>query len=269
MKFLISGVGGPAGASLRAQLQERGHEVIGCDLAPGAGDLACPRADSLDLVPFLRAAVLRHRVDVFVPTVQDELLAVAVAAPVIGARMVVSDARAVGIAADKWLSAVCLAQRGVAVPRTYPVDAPAEFAYPLVVKPRVSRGGRGVQVVESAAELPALDHSLLVQEFAPGAEFCPQLYIGADGHITSVVLRKTALKEGRVGNAAAVVRDTDTAVDALARQVAQALGLRGPVDMDIRYTAAGKPVLLEVNARFGANSAHAPELLDALLAEVS
>ena len=36
----------------------------------------------------------------------------------------------------------------------------------------------------------------------------------------------------------------------------------------LRRRADGVPVVLEVNARFGANSAHAPELLDAALASV-
>lgn len=37
--------------------------------------------------------------------------------------------------------------------------------------------------------------------------------------------------------------------------------------MDIRRDADGTPVVLEVNSRFGANSASAPELLAAVLAE--
>jgi carbamoyl-phosphate synthase large subunit len=42
--------------------------------------------------------------------------------------------------------------------------------------------------------------------------------------------------------------------------------LTGPVDVDIRRLADGTPVVLEVNARFGANSTYAPELLDMALA---
>jgi carbamoyl-phosphate synthase large subunit len=37
--------------------------------------------------------------------------------------------------------------------------------------------------------------------------------------------------------------------------------------VDVRRRADGTPVILEINARFGANSHHAPEVLDALLAE--
>jgi carbamoyl-phosphate synthase large subunit len=48
----------------------------------------------------------------------------------------------------------------------------------------------------------------------------------------------------------------------------QAIGLRGPADVDVRRRADGTPVVLEINARFGANLTHAPEVLDALLADV-
>ena len=47
--------------------------------------------------------------------------------------------------------------------------------------------------------------------------------------------------------------------------VNSAVRLQGPLDVDIRRRADGTPVVLEVNARFGANSAHAPEILTALL----
>jgi carbamoylphosphate synthase large subunit len=43
--------------------------------------------------------------------------------------------------------------------------------------------------------------------------------------------------------------------------------LQGPADVDIRCGADGVPAVLEINARFGANSAYAPEIVDALLDE--
>ena len=61
----------------------------------------------------------------------------------------------------------------------------------------------------------------------------------------------------------------DAVSDVVATAVAavEALDLVGPVDLDIRRDDAGRPVVLEVNARFGANSAGAPDLLGAALGE--
>ena len=269
MQFLISGSEGPAGRSLCRQLIARGVNVIGCDAKPSDGALTAPTADSPALIPFLRSTIAHFGIDVFVPTVQDELLAVSISEQLFDATVLISSPKAIGIAGDKWLTASTLSALGIAVPRTYPFgQVPDEF--PVVVKPRISRGGRGVQVIESAVELNADNAGLITQAFAPGEEFCPQLFISpTTGATTCINLRKTELKQGRVGNAAQVERAEDEQVTRLAVQTAQALDLQGPVDMDIRYTADGTPVLLEVNARFGANSAHAPEILDAFLAEVS
>jgi carbamoyl-phosphate synthase large subunit len=84
-----------------------------------------------------------------------------------------------------------------------------------------------------------------------------------------VVVEKTELAHGNVGNAVATRRaEAGEAVDVgnVAMAAVRSLGLTGPVDVDVRRRADGTPVVLEVNARFGANSEQAPELLDAVLA---
>src|SRR5690606_39139068 len=106
---------------------------------------------------------------------------------------------------------------------------------------------------------------------APGAVSCPQVYQPpTTGETQVVVLEKTGRKQGRVGNATTVTRlpEGDAAdVADVARAATEALGLVGPLDMDVRRLGDGTPVVLEVNARFGAVSASAPELLDAVLGE--
>jgi D-alanine-D-alanine ligase-like ATP-grasp enzyme len=79
-------------------------------------------------------------------------------------------------------------------------------------------------------------------------------------------LEKTLLKEGIVGNALEVRRVEAPDVAELAIAAGRALGFSGPIDVDVRRRADGTPVVLEINARFGANILHAPEILDATLA---
>jgi carbamoylphosphate synthase large subunit len=84
-----------------------------------------------------------------------------------------------------------------------------------------------------------------------------------------VVVEKTELAHGNVGNAVLSRRvEADEALDvgSVAMAAVRALGLTGPVDIDVRRRADESPVVLEVNARFGADSESAPELLDAVLA---
>lgn len=88
------------------------------------------------------------------------------------------------------------------------------------------------------------------------------------GEVSVFVVEKTELKDGRIGNAVEVRRllagEATDVVDVAERAVV-AMGVTGPVDLDIRRLEDGTPVVLEVNARFGANSESAPELLEMVL----
>lgn len=195
-------------------------------------------------------ALRRYRPDLVIPTVSDELAQVAVLADALSARMprpahgpsmMVSGPGPTAIAADKLLTMWVLDRAGVAVPRYAPTtdfaDAASALAWgegPVVVKPRISRGGRGVVLVEQPDDLSwtTTTPAQIVQTFAGGTEYSPQLYRSpADDRCTVVVLEKTELKEGRVGNAVSTVRvDGDEVADvvAAAEATAAALDLNRP-----------------------------------------
>lgn len=294
-RLLITGVGGPAGIALGGQLA--GRAAAGADLEWIGVDIVAvddphfwhtaiaPRADDAGY-PHQMAALLEHyRPDLVIPTVSDELPQIAVLAEALGRRepghrgaIVISSPAATAIAADKLLTMWVLQRAGIPVPRFADpsqfddtADAIAWGGGPVVVKPRISRGGRGVVLVSEQADLdwPATGPAQIVQTFAEGVEYNPQVYRSPlTGRTTVVVLVKTELKQGRVGNAVSTARvessDVPDVVEA-AVATAEALDLAGPADLDIRRDGAGKPLVLEVNSRFGANSASAPELLEAVL----
>lgn len=285
---VVTGAAGPAGRALGAQLARRPDvRAVGVDLTPRA----VPGFERVDPVPaagdpaYDRATlelVRRYEADLLVPSVSEELAHLAVLAEAAGltGTVVVAGPGPTATAADKLLTMLALDRQGIEVPRHAVADALDSAAQaldwaagPVVVKPRVARGGRGVHVVEDARDpvWATLDASWIVQSFAPGPEYCPQVYQSpTTGETQVVVLEKTGRKQGRVGNATTVTRlpEGDAAdVADVARAATEALGLVGPLDMDVRRLGDGTPVVLEVNARFGAVSASAPELLDAVLGE--
>lgn len=285
LRTLVTGVGGPAGGSLARQLLSRGVPVIGTDSAdihlPGVIVRKVPPANDPALPMVLRRIVAEHRIDLVVPTVSEELPVLASSDGKLGTADVVLGApRAIRSAGDKLLTARRLRACGVVVPDfALPSDfgdfasAVSALGSPVLVKPRVSRGGRGVRVLHSAnaADWGRLDDRWIVQQFAPGTEYAPVVYRadGVDRRLDLVVvLEKLALTGGAVGNATGVRRVADSAaadVSIAAIAAVQAIGLTGPADVDIRRLPDGRAAVLEINARFGANSAAAPELIDRVL----
>ncbi|MGQ3383315.1 ATP-grasp domain-containing protein [Glutamicibacter sp. TV12E] len=291
MNILITGVGGPAGSSLARQLHDRGHQVIGVDMNPVEDEhlgvfLQVPAARDASYVHALREIIRQQDVALVIPTVSEELPILAMdqnreLLESAGAAVLLSSETSIRIADDKYLTMLVLNDDHVPVPDFVRGDLygrpsvtgflPHQYA---IVKPRVSRGGRGVrllassQLTDGSQDLSSLD---LVQRFAPGREFAPMLFRHPDTKKVDVcvVVEKTELREGLIGNAVSVQRCEFNATTAHVAQVARAavasLDLVGPVDLDIRLTDEGQPVVLEINARFGANSAAAPELVDSVL----
>lgn len=290
MRIMITGCAGPAGRALVEQLRSSEHTLVGVDMAPQhdpalSATAVVPAASDPAMLPTLRRLVRHFDIDLLIPTVSDELPQVSAAAALLltYAPVAIAGHDGVTIAHDKYLTMAALAAAGVPVPSfslpsayTDTSEALEDMGGPLVLKPRVGRGGRGVRVIDRPDEVDwsTLDDALIVQEFAPGDEYAPMVHrpsLGT-GDPLVVVVAKTELKEGRVGNAAAVRRVAGASVadvSEVALAAAAALDLTGPVDLDVRRTSDGRPVVLEINARFGANSESAPELLRAVLAEHS
>ena len=290
-RVLVTGAGGPAGRSLLHQLTDRGLAVVALDMAecataPDVPFYRVPAARDPQFVEVLRRIVHVEAVDLVIPTVTEELVVLAEGPVDVGAPLVLAPYEAVCAADDKFATARILHAAGVPVPATFGgsdlagddpgwLTARARLGTPWLSKPRSGRGGRGVQVHDEPATaadaVRAQRENLLWQEFAPGEEYAPNLYLAAEpADDVVVVLCKTELKHGRHGNAVGVERVDGCAhadAGAVALRAARAIGLRGPVDVDVRRRADGVPVVLEINARFGANSAHAPEVLDRLLDE--
>ena len=115
----------------------------------------------------------------------------------------------------------------------------------------------------------------MLQEFAPGDEYDVNLFMDMGGELkAAVVLKKTLMKEGIVGNALGVERvEKDDIIEICAKAAGllglvgplDFVGLVGPLDFDIRMKKDGTPALLEINARLGGNSLSAAEVLDSLM----
>jgi len=275
---LVTGVGGPAGRAGASYFARKGYRVVGADMrqvpSPASDFRIVPAARDERFVSVLLAIAMQERAALVVSTVTEELPVVARMRPALrerGIALSISDPPGVDVANDKLRTAEELDRAGVAVPTTFTGDTPHDdvaeaLGFPLLSKPRFGRGGRGVFVHRGAEDLVcASPEEVVWQEFLPGEEYDLNLFVERDGSVpAAVVLRKTRLKDGLVGNALGVERVERDDVAELGARAALSLGLEGPIDMDIRLGEDGTPAVLEVNARLGANVLSAREVLDAL-----
>lgn len=274
--ILVSGVGGPAGSSVVELLLMRGFDVVGTDMRevnfPGRIFYPVPAALDPEFLQTMYEIAAHEQAALFIPTVSEELPVVASGWN--GIPAVISSAKAAVTADDKYLTACALSSAGVPVPRFAlpsqlhsPDELGKRIGWPCISKPRIGRGGREVQIRTEAdwEELAALEDRYILQEFASGIDYAPNVFIDPQGNDLAVVLEKTELKEGLVGNARSVRRVEGPEVAKVAIAAARAVGLVGPQDVDIRLRSDGLPVVLEINARFGANIRFAQEVLDATL----
>lgn len=279
--ILVTGIGGPAGKCATSYLVQKGCTVIGTDMRAVSSNVAhffeVPAADDASFIPAILKIVDDFDVSLLIPTVSEELPVFArdkAAFASRGCHVMIAPYLAVHIANDKLKTARLLDQFGIAVPRTLPGNTPhatviETLGLPVIAKPRISRGGRGVALYTSPEALAKEQRANIVyQEFMSGEEYDVNLYANHKGELQScVVLHKTSLKEGIVGNALAVERVQREDIVQLCRQAVKALGFIGPADIDVRLDATGTPRLLEINARLGANALSASEVLDDLMSD--
>jgi carbamoylphosphate synthase large subunit len=285
-RVLVTGVGSAAGRALAAQLSARGIPVLGADASGAAGPagtevVRIPPAGDPGWIPALRRLIDARSLNVVIPTRSEELppLAAARAGFAEGIRLIVADPGPVAVAVDGLFTAWTLQAAGIPVPRFgVPSDfaaAPASLAAlagPVVVKARLAHAGQGVRIL---AETGAVDWGLLpdgqlVQEFIPGAGYCAMVFGTPARNAmapTAVVVEEPRPGSPGAGSASRRLAAGEGAdIGKLALAAVRVLGLAGPADVDIRRRADGTPVVLGVHPHFGASTASAPELLDAVLA---
>lgn len=277
-RVLVTGVGGPSGRSATAALQARGFFVFGVDMNAVSNDAdrftQVPASLDISYPETLRRLIFEHNINWLFPTVAEELVIVAALADDLrsqGVTVFISAAVAVGICEDKWATAQALDGHRIPVPGSAIGDADdplvRRLGFPVVSRPRTGRGGRGVIVHDGPGDEPAVSEPVW-QEFMSGIEYDVLLVRHPDPPqpvIMCQVFEKILLKEGRVGNATEVKAIEMADIAALAEDAACALGLTGPLDIDIRRGDDGMPRLIEINARIGAHALEAPAMFDALV----
>jgi carbamoyl-phosphate synthase large subunit len=263
LRILVTGAGGAAGIAVLRALADHDVELVAADCDPHAAGLyltdeppaLVPRGDRPGFVDAVRELVAERRIDVVIPTVDEELGVLAEAASefaAAGVRLMVPGVEALAATLDKH-RLVAVAGPAVPCPRTALVDAaldPDGWSLPLIVKPRSGRGGAGVALIDDWAALAGYPHDggWIVQEHLPGEEYSVDVLVAASGEVVAAVPRLRLKVDSGVAVTARTVHDPE--LEQMAGDAARATGLRGPANVQLRRDGAGRPRLLEINPRF-------------------
>ena len=263
-RVLVTGTGGPSGISVMNALGAEALDIFSADVDPYAAGLylvdedrrlIIPRGEADSYTAFVLELCERLEIAVLIPTVDSELIPLAGergAFAAAGTELVLASEQTLRICLDKWaLHRRC--QGAVRVPRSLLVDAafdPSLPELPVIVKPRVGSGSRGIRLVERRDELERLDRdgTLLVQENLPGPEYSLDVLARSDGRVIAVVPRARLKVDSGIAVTGRTVHDEG--LQAIGREVAERIGLTSVANVQVKEAVDGEPALLEVNPRF-------------------
>lgn len=240
--------------------------VLAADLSPSLSAAcaiadaayALPRVDEPGYADAVSEICAREGVALVVPTIDPELLPLSEAADRLaanGTRAHVSAPETIAIARDKLQTALVLDAAGISVPESAPPQAAhigtQALPFPLIAKPRGGSSSVGLRIIESKADLAALDatEQYIVQRKLSGAEFTVNVFIDRQGALRAAVPhRRIEIRAGEVSKGRTERHDTMTDVAAKLAEILP--GARGALCFQCFLTDLG-PVVFEINARFG------------------
>ncbi|HEY2642165.1 MAG TPA: ATP-grasp domain-containing protein [Galbitalea sp.] len=261
-RVLVTGAGGPAGiAVIRSLLKRADAEVYVGDMDGWASGLYLVPANrrrilqpglSPNFVDDIKLLCAHDGIDVVISTVDVELPPLARRRAELGAVLAAPSLATLDVTLDKWeLAQRCSRLLRVPVTRLLNEDGTRlNWTFPVIVKPRRGAGSRGVRLVADRAALEALgvDEALIIQEHLPGDEFSVDVLADLDGHVVAAVPRTRTRVDSGVSIAGRTVHDDG--LESTAAAVANAIGLTGVANIQLRRDTEGVPALLEVNPRF-------------------
>jgi carbamoyl-phosphate synthase large subunit len=257
---LVTGAGGPAGTSVIRWLRAAGHHVVAADADPTAvglrlGDEAAVirRFDDPEYLRSLCEVARSTRSRVLVPTIAEELLALAPGRDLLegaGLDFFLPEPDAVLDCIDKWRFAKVAQAAGVSVPATN-IGSADGVPGPWVVKPRRGRGSRDVVLADDETGLRYALANVpepIVQTRVTGREFTADLLVAPNGELAGVVPRWRLETRGGISSKGRTFLDPGLILDVA--HLMEALGLRGPANVQGFVGDDGAARFIEVNPRF-------------------
>lgn len=257
---LITAAGGAAVPCMIRRLKSAGYKVIATDTDQYAAGfyyadkaVVIPEGISPEFSGSILEICRKENVDAIMPLVDEELLKTADMEGH-GITVILPKKEFIKNCLDKYTLIKRLEDAGIPSLKTrLASDGASGFDFPVIVKPRTGRGGRGVEVVYSQESLDGMLKGadlerLIIQEYIDGPEFTISVVVWRDGEVQAVVPKEIISKKGITK--VAVTRKVQ-AIEDLCRRVQKELKADGPFNVQLRYDPVLElPFIFEINPRF-------------------
>lgn len=258
--ILITSIGSTGAQSLVKVFRtykKRGLKLLGCDAdAKTIGRhfvdefFNVPYADKHNYADELLKICLNQHVDMLIPVMEKELEVVAEnRTDFLKYRPVVSDIGVIRTCNDKLLTEAFL--RRISIPTPILYQSVSETNFPLIAKPRIGTGSRGINIFMDKSHLNCqeitTDH--IVQEYIVGKEYTVDAYTTLRGEFVGAVPRqRLAIKGGLSVHTITV--DYPALID-YTRKIAEALPIIGPANIQFIVSEQADIFCTDINPRFG------------------
>jgi carbamoyl-phosphate synthase large subunit len=258
-RLLFTG-GGGAGTEALARLLADRYEVFFADADvaakpyPIAADhwLQIPLATAAEFLGEIADLCRRLHIDLFIPTVDEELLLIARLPKPLGFNVLLPPEHFVARHLDKLVSNQFLHQAGLPAPQTVAADQ-GRLDFPCIIKPRSGRGSRNVATVYSEAELQAQitlarqePEDFVVQELVTGDEYTVMMAADRNGKLRAIV---PVLVERKRGITLRAVTVLDQGVIESCRAIHAADPVPGCYNIQLIKATDGSAKPFEINPR--------------------
>lgn len=207
----------------------------------------------------LDKVIEKENVDVFIPLIDEELLAIKKhysnkEKP----KVLLPTENFIELCLNKWNLMNALEKASIPAPKTYLLPSFEEGVpdvFPCIAKPIVSRGSRGFERLGIKQNLKKYQqdgtykaNQLILQEDVQGTEFTVSVVVTHKGEILSVVPKEIIYKKGITK--IAVTRKNEK-IDEVCKKIQETFKANGPFNVQlILEKDTGLPKVFEINPRF-------------------
>jgi carbamoyl-phosphate synthase large subunit len=213
-----------------------------------------PRVDDPGYLDALRSLVEEHDARLIVPLADLDHLLLAEHRDELGALVLLPGPETIRLCEDKYAAHSFFAEQGIATPGTWlPAELPAELRYPVLVKARRGFGSRHIYRADDRRELDFFlgytTKASMVQEVCRGEEFSIDVFCDTEGRCLNAIPR--TMIESKGGESIKGMTTRDSQLIDHGRQVAEALRIVGPANIQCFREPDGSLPVTDVNPRFG------------------